>query len=114
MWSSLVYGNGRLLVAVPRQRLGPPLHFSSLGANAPANCLWHVPRPMKTIIAALGLMLAAPAFAQTATDGDTIKLNGCGFRRSGPPIPNEGGHRFRLMAARDSDDPGHCSPLLAL
>lgn len=38
----------------------------------------------------------------------------CGFRRSGPPIPNEGGHRFRLMAARDSDDPGQYSPSLAL
>jgi len=38
----------------------------------------------------------------------------CVFRRSGPPIPNEGGHRFRLMAARDSDDPGHGSPSLAM
>jgi hypothetical protein len=39
---------------------------------------------------------------------------GCGFRRSGPPIPNESGHWFRLMAAMDSDDPGRCSPSLAL
>jgi hypothetical protein len=45
---------------------------------------------------------------------DHVRSFKCGFRRSGPPIPNEGGHRFRLMAARDSDDPGHCSPLLAL
>ncbi len=42
---------------------------------------------MKTIIAALGLVLAAPAFAQTATDGDTIKLNGTTWRLWGIDAP---------------------------
>src|SRR4051794_12679077 len=32
--------------------------------------------PMKIALAALALLLASPAFAQTITDGDTIKLNG--------------------------------------
>jgi endonuclease YncB( thermonuclease family) len=42
---------------------------------------------MKTVIAALALMLATPAFGQTATDGDTIKLNGTKWRLWGIDAP---------------------------
>lgn len=30
----------------------------------------------------------------------------CGFRRRRAPVPIDGGRRFRMMAAMDSDDPG--------
>src|SRR6266545_3207234 len=37
----------------------------------------------------------------------TAPVISCGFRRIRPGIPSEGGHRFRLKPAGDSDDPGH-------
>jgi endonuclease YncB( thermonuclease family) len=42
---------------------------------------------MRSVIAALTLLLAAPAFAQTVTDGDTIKLNGTTWRLWGIDAP---------------------------
>jgi endonuclease YncB( thermonuclease family) len=42
---------------------------------------------MKFAIAALALLLGAPAFAQTVTDGDTIKLNGTTWRLWGIDAP---------------------------
>jgi endonuclease YncB( thermonuclease family) len=42
---------------------------------------------MRSVIAALALLLAAPAFAQTITDGDTIKLNGATWRLWGIDAP---------------------------
>jgi endonuclease YncB( thermonuclease family) len=42
---------------------------------------------MKTVTAALALILAIPAFGQTATDGDTIKLNGTKWRLWGIDAP---------------------------
>jgi endonuclease YncB( thermonuclease family) len=42
---------------------------------------------MKIAIAALALILATPAFGQTATDGDTIKLNGTTWRLWGIDAP---------------------------
>jgi endonuclease YncB( thermonuclease family) len=42
---------------------------------------------MRFPIAALMLILAVPAFAQTATDGDTIKLNGTTWRLWGIDAP---------------------------